>query len=188
MSVAAWEQAMFTDDEWADYRKWHRELLETDRRRWFREVLRMESAYKWPWLMDLLTEYGGSSVARGKGNAQTAPAKNNAQWTMFVDISMAGREWSEVVKAFGGANQIDDGLDALLRDGYRVSFVHNPSNDAVICSVTCKATNTPNEGKTFNAFAGTWVEALQTALFKHYVVSNMVWGEADGKAARPAFG
>lgn len=127
-------------------------------------------------------------MARGK--AQNVPKTSTRQFqpTDFVEIPVAAEAWGDIQKVYGNPDVLVDAVSDLLEAGYRVGLSHNGANDAFICSVTCRDTDDPNNGKTFNAFAETWYEALQTAMYKHYVVSQKKWlGDAQ-RAARPKFG
>lgn len=137
---------------------------------------------------DFLNLYLGerSIMARGQKNVPAKPA--SGQWTQFVDISLTGTKPEAVSAAFPTSDKIDEAVVALLEAGYRLSFSYNSQTDAFICSVTCKAETSPNNGKTFNAFAGDWAFALQCALYKHFVVAKGVWGSPDAKTERPSFG
>lgn len=126
-------------------------------------------------------------MARGKGNTKTATPSTN-QWTQFVDIPLTEDDFDEIGKAFPDFEQVDASVSDLLEAGYRVSLSYNAGNDAFIASVTCKNESDDNNGKTFNAFAGSWVEALQCALYKHFIKARKNWGAADVKTNRPRFG
>lgn len=182
------EQRMRNNDEWAGYVAWHEMKLAADPWLWFRAVVFVERAYNFSFLLRLLNQFCEGQMARGKKNATPTQARNQGAWTQFVDISLAGHEWADINRAYGSADAIEGGLAVLLEHGYRVSFAYNSGTDAVICSVTCRAEDDPNVGKTFNAFAGSWLAALQCALYKHHVVAHGNWTEFGKDVSRPAFG
>lgn len=139
-------------------------------------------------LIEMLNLYlEGDEVARGTKKPNPAPARGN-QWTEFVDIPLSEDDFDEIGKAFPDFDAVNEAVTELVEKGYRVSLSFNQGNDAFIASVTCKDTESPNNGKTFNAFAGSWLEALQCALYKHYVKTGRVWGGSGEKPARPRFG
>lgn len=127
-------------------------------------------------------------MARGKKN-ETVPAANNRFTnTEFVDIPIVEADWPEILRTYGSADILSDAVADLLEAGYRVGLSFNQQNDAFICAITCRDTESPNNGKTFNSFAETWFEALQIGVYKHYVKARKNWTSAESKAARPKFG
>ena len=127
-------------------------------------------------------------MTRGKkGDVQ--PSKEKATWnTTFVDISLTGVGEEAIFGAFDTVEGVYDHATKLLEDGYRLGFSYNPTNDAFICSVTCKDAESVNFGKTFTAFASSWYDALVVALFKHYVVASQNWNGSQSGVTRPKFG
>lgn len=127
-------------------------------------------------------------MARGKKDAQQTPSNNRFGNTEFIDISILEDDWPEIIKTYGSSDVLVDAVSDLLEAGYRVGLSFNQQNDAFICAITCRDTESPNNGLTFNSFAETWFEALQIGMYKHYVKSAKNWRGAAGKASRPKFG
>jgi len=127
-------------------------------------------------------------MARGKSNASPNSPKNAFQPTQFIDIPILEQDWTEIQKVYGSPDVLVDAVSDLLEAGYRVGLSFNSQNDAFICAVTCRDTESPNNGYTFNSFAETWFEALQIGAYKHYVKSGKNWLSQGGKANRPKFG
>lgn len=179
---------MIDDDLYGQAVKFYCQLAVDQPGVWFREAWHDHYTWKGRAILAPLNLWGQSTMARGKANAKPTSG-TKAQWnTTFVDISLAGYEWNDVAEAWAGADNVFEGATTLLENGYRLGFSYNPQNDAFICSVTCKDETSPNSGKTFTAFAGTWFEALQTALFKHYQIAAETWGGNNGAGTRKAFG
>lgn len=176
------------NDEWRDH--WEIELSQfvSDPRAEFRSFARWYGRWKSRDMLRILNLYlNGDMMARGQGKTK-AVASNRNQWTEFVDIPLGEDDFEQIEKAFPDIETTDEAIAELLGEGYRVSLSYNAGNDAFIASVTCKNADDPNNGKTFNAFAGSWVEALQCALYKHYVKARKNWGTNADKPARPRFG
>lgn len=177
-----------SNDEWREHWQHERVKFLANPRAEFRSFMRWYSHYKSRDLLAILNLYlENGDMARGQKKPATTPARGN-QWTEFVDIPLSEDDFDQIGKAFPDPDTIDEAVVELLEKGYRVSLSYNAGNDAFIASVTCKDTESPNNGKTFNAFAGSWTEALQCALYKHYVKTGRVWGDAANKPARPKFG
>lgn len=127
-------------------------------------------------------------MARGKNGNSASQSNGGFQQTKFIDIAVLESDWADVVKMYGSSDVLVDAVTDLLDSGYRVGLSHNDQNDAFICSVTCRNPADENNGYTFNAFAETWFEALQLAVFKHYVKAGRKWVTGGGKTSRPKFG
>lgn len=127
-------------------------------------------------------------MARGKNANNQPPANNRFGQTEFVDIPVVEQDWTDVQKVYGSSDILVDAVTDLLNSGYRVGLSFNGNNDAFICSVTCRQDGDVNNGLTFNAFAETWFEALQLAVYKHYVKSRKIWRKPGEKPNRPKFG
>lgn len=127
-------------------------------------------------------------MARGK-NAKSDNSTGRAFTpTQFIDIPIVESDWPEIQKVYGSADALVDAITDMLEVGYRVGLTFNAQNDAFICAITCRDTESPNNGYTFNSFAETWFEALQIGAYKHYVKSSKNWLSQGGKANRPKFG
>lgn len=127
-------------------------------------------------------------MARGKQSESKSPSNNRFQPTQFVDIPIVESDFADAQKVYGSSDILVDAVTDLLDSGYRVGLSHNAQNDAFICSVTCREDNDPNNGYTFNAFSETWFEALQLAIYKHYVKSKKLWPIGGSKGMGPRFG
>lgn len=177
-----------TNDEWADHWAIERDKFLANPRAEFRSFARWYGRWKSRDLLVILNIYlGVGEMARGTKKPATTAAVRN-QWTEFVDIPLTEDDFEQIGKAFPDIETTDEAIADLLSQGYRVSLSYNSNNDAFIASVTCKNEDDENHGKTFNAFAGSWVEALQCALYKHYVKARKNWGGGSEKPVRPRFG
>lgn len=101
---------------------------------------------------------------------------------------MTGVLWKDVEHELGDVDTLVGAVGALCGSGYRVGVSYNPGSDAFIVSVTCRIDDHPNSGKTFTAFAETWYQALQVALYKHYFVAREVWPSPDAPKKAVGFG
>jgi hypothetical protein len=174
-------------DDWKAFWAGERESASVDGEGWLRWSLRQYGGWKSYALPDCFKLAIGEMMARGKGNVTQKSSDTATQWTKFVDIPLVEAEWADIIKAYGNPDAIVDAISDLLESGYRVGLSHNRQNDAFIVSVTCKVEGDPNEGCTYNAFAETWFEACQIAVYKHFIKSKKVWSSVAGKD-RPKFG
>lgn len=140
------------------------------------------------WSVKLVNYTLGCIMARGKGNTSASDADKKAGWTQFVDIPMTGVTWKDVEHELGDSDTVANAVSSLCQSGYRVGVSYNTGNDAFIVSVTCRNDDSPNSGKTFTAFAGTWWEALQVAVFKHYFVAREIWPAPTERKLTSSFG
>jgi len=177
-----------TAAQWDDLWRLERAAYEADPTRYFRSAYRWMDTWRSSNLMALLSRYGDAIVVRGKSKPNPTPKPKTGQWTQFVDIPLGQTSWQQIQEAFPDLDSCLDALAELIVDGYRISFAFNPQSNAITCSVTCKAAGNPNEGKTFTSFAASWASALEIALYKHFVISETIWGSMDDGAAPPAFG
>lgn len=175
-------------DEWDDFTVWMDEFVERSPEG-FLEHARLVFRWhvKW-WLISRLNRSVEVIMARGKSTSAQTAKPPKGQWTQFVDIVVGVADASKIEKAYPAGEDVFNDMAALLEGGYRVSFAYNPSNDAMVCTVTCKAEGSVNEGKTYTSFAGDWFTALKVAMYKHYHVSKGSWGGESGGGSRPAFG
>lgn len=174
--------------EWNEYMQYQYATQAVDPKSWYRAFLR-ENRYKAKnYVLRLLNAYGDAIMARGKKlqPAQTNRATN--AWTEFVDVPMSGVEMQDVVDAYRVDDTMYDAVVNLLQTGHRLSFSYNPSNDAIIVTVTCKNVDSPNNGKTFTSFAGDWHTGLMVALYKFENILPENWAELSAKSNKPLFG
>lgn len=170
--------------------RWQRHIngIEADPEGWFRSVFAHDVYGYADVYRNYFERFQEVMVARSKNNGTTTKAGSKAQWTTFVEIPLGASSWEDIHKAFGDADSSFNAVQELLESGYRLSLSHNDQSDAVICSVTCKDEGSVNAGKTFSAFAGSWTDALITALYKHFVIAEGVWSGDGSTVNRPRFG
>jgi len=179
---------MSSDDLYRQAIVYYSDFIVRSPRECFRELWTVGWTWKGRAVLVPLNIWGDFMMARGKAKG-SQNEKVKATWnTTFVDIPLTGYAWESISEQWGVPEEVFDLATAMLENGYRLGFSFNPQNDAFICSVTCKAEESVNVGCTFTAFAGSWFEALQTALFKHYVVAQEQWGSAAAVVVRSSFG
>lgn len=179
---------MFPSEQFEGLRAYHRAKFRENPRAWFRMAVFLDYKYRWWWILELLNEYGGSGVARGKKQPGPAAKSGGRAWTEFIDIPLDGVDWSHINEAFGTADKLDDAMARLLEGQYRVGFTYNSQTDMVQVSLTCRDEESPNSGCTLNSWADSWASALAVACYKHFVVAETLWRNAAGGVTRPAFG
>jgi len=187
-SSLAWSDAMVGVDLYQQAVDFYSDFCLRSPRAWFFEAWHDHYAWRGRAILRPLNLWGDFYMARGKGHAKSTSG-TAAKWnTTFVDIPLAGSTWDDIADEWKGADAVFGAASGLLEDGYRLGFSYSGQNDAFTCSVTCKDEASPNFGKTFTAFAGSWYEALQTALYKHYVVAQANWGGESVTGNKPSFG
>lgn len=173
-----WQE--FWDAVWRDAR--------LNSRSEFRSLVSQFPTWKGRQILAILNFCMEDIMARGKSNAEQTQANNRFQQTDFIDIPIVEADWQDIQKMYGSADVLVDAVSDVLEAGYRVGLSFNAQNDAFICSLTCRDSKSPNNGKTFNSFAETWFEALQICMYKHYVKAKKNWVSSDAKSTRPRFG
>jgi hypothetical protein len=134
------------------------------------------------WLLDIM---GSVTMARGNGNGSKVQSEN---WTKFVDISLAGVTKDDISAEYGDIGSIGNGVDSLLRSGYRIGVSFNGTTNSYICSLTCRDDGSPNHGCTVTSHASDWWLALQVMLYKHFVVARENWLEVSPSPSGETFG
>lgn len=127
-------------------------------------------------------------MARGKSAQSPVGEPSGNQWTTFVDIPLTGILMKDVEHAFGDVDNLVDCVAGMCEHSYRFGISFNQANDAFIVSVTCRDADSPNSGKTFTAFAETWYQALQVAVYKHYILAMEKWPEKGVRPNQAKFG
>lgn len=180
--------AQFTVDDWRDWETYLIGIFAEDPVDGFWWIARQYKYSYAHWTMRVLNT-GVEIMARGKGSAgqkQTAPAKG--AWTEFVNVSLQGVAWEDIEREFPAGKKLFELLETVIEDGYRVAFSYDQRTDSVSCSMSAKGDDHVNGGKTLVSFAQTWVGALQTSLYKHFVVLSTDWTVKDEVQQRPSFG
>lgn len=177
-----------SNEEWEEFWDIERARVEAEPAQWFRSWVKFFPTWKGRETLRLLNRSMFLIMARGKGNAQATPNNSSFDRSKFLDINLVEADWPEIIRTYGNPDILVDAVSDLLEAGYRVGLSHNPQNDAFICSVTCRDTESPNNGYTFNSFAETWFEALQAGMYKHYVKTGKNWLSSEAKKTRPKFG
>lgn len=179
---------MVTSQQWRDWERYWQEMGDENSTRLIDTLaFRFEWASS-PWLLRALKYYLELNMARGKGESVSKAAQNGNQWTQFVDIPLGEVSWEDVLAKFGTAGQVDQGVRDLGLNGYRIGISYNGQSDAFIVSVTCRDEGSPNNGFTFTSFAGSWLDAIRIALFKHFVLADGSWPVGQRKSNGPKFG
>lgn len=177
-----------TLDQWEELEKYHLAKAEENPERWFSWLLLAHRYHHGRYVISALNLIGDLIMARGKAKPQTASDKRNDQWTQFVNIPLTEDDYTGIEELLHDTGKLYQQYGELLLAGYRVSFAWNAQNQAVICSVTCRAEDDVNNGLTYTSFAGTWFEALGAALYKFYEVAHGNLKGASLPDARPRFG
>jgi hypothetical protein len=177
-----------SNEEWNAFWQSEEEKVLANPRGWLRSAFRDFRSWNSRSLFRTFNLYVEVSMARGKSQSDPKTSTRQFQPTDFVEIAISAEAWGDVQKIYGNPDVLVDAVSDLLESGYRVGLSHNGATDAFIYSVTCRDSSDINNGKTFNAFAETWYEALQTAMYKHYVIAKKQWNSDAQRAAKPKFG
>lgn len=179
---------MRSDDAYQQAIEYYAKMAEDSPKDCLLELYRVAWTWKGRAVLVPLNIIGGLNMARGKSGAKQNGAVKATWNTTFVDIPLTGYTWENISEQWGVPDEVVELATGLLEDGYRLGFSYNPQNDAFICSVTCKAEESVNNGCTFTAFAGSWFEALEVALFKHFVVAQEQWRSVSSSGQKAVFG
>jgi hypothetical protein len=115
-----------------------------------------------------------------------AKKKDSAKfvWKGYANINVPVSEESKLEKFVKDDKDVWVRYTSILQDGYRVSFSHDNDKNVVRCSATCHNPDDPNFGMAMSSFAGDWYTSLAVMLFKHFFVSDTLWGETQTSTER----
>lgn len=175
-------------EDWGVFIGWLDGQRQEDPRAWFRSMVMHDKYRTSYWVIRQLNLWVEEMGMRGKSKTTAKKQVAGANWTTFVEVSLAGHTMEDIVDKFGDPDVLADAVQALVERGYRLSFSYSPQNDSMIASLTCKAEGDPNEGCTMTSFAMDWVTATRIACYKHFVVTGEKWAGSEAAADRPRFG
>lgn len=124
-----------------------------------------------------------TSVQSGKG--QTTSGKEGMTRLVWANIYLDPAQ-KEAARLFSAD---DDKFFScwhdLLACGYSLSTGYNDQTNSFICTLIGKNTGGVNDGVGMTTHAGTVLEAIQRALYKHYVVCENDSWVAVAESMRP---
>lgn len=111
-------------------------------------------------------------------------------WTpgTFVNLYLTESQLSAAWEMYKKSEKADADTERLLQDGYRVTFSRDAKSGGYICTMTCKDADSPNKDYLLSSFAPSIREALSLTLYKHLVVLEGVWANADGAPGKAVYG
>lgn len=181
-------QRLSFNEEWKLFIDSEQEHIERDPLGWLRWAVRHHAGRNKVWICRLVNIAEETLMARGKGQGAERGETRSQNWTDFVDIPVTTEDYAAMLEMAQGADDVVDEMAGMLEKGYRFSFTYNVQNDATICSLTCKDEESVNSGCTMTAFAGSWYDALQLALYKHRVIAEGDWRAAAKSRKGARFG
>lgn len=82
-----------------------------------------------------------------------------------------------------------DGLDRMIRDGYKISVSYDSYNDCIGVFATQKQEDHPSFGLCLSARGPGLLDAWKVLVFKHFQILDGVWGTiVDQKGQRDDWG
>lgn len=120
------------------------------------------------------------TMARKKNTAQ-----QSFQQVEFINIPLTEAQEDEF-DAWVKKNEATwhDKVSDMQGNMYKFGMSFDSQNASFIVSVTCKDEQDENFNKCFTARSDSWIEALQIAVFKHYVVCKETWQDNQKKRIR----
>lgn len=107
--------------------------------------------------------------------------QSESGWVGFVDVTLTSKE----KELFGAWDMQGDDLWVMLVDamthGHKVSLSYNRQNETFGASFTGTDPDGSNKGFTLSAFAADWYTAVRVLVFKHAVLLDFDWKNADGR-------
>lgn len=173
---------MTFEQEWAEFVTYMRGRVVSDPRKLFLSMAAMDRHRNKRWALQLVNLTMEEVMARGKGATGKGAQEKVWSGSDFVTINLGGVEIGTVRAAYTDDAKVWEQLEHLVLSQYKVSFSFNPASNAVLCSMTCRAEDDPNEGKTMVSFAGGWYDALLVALYKHHVIAKGDWTAVSKEA------
>lgn len=116
-------------------------------------------------------------MSRGKGKDAKAGSANALP--RFVDVKLTAEQRAEFSSFTLYEGDPVRALQSLADDGYRVGVSWSGEQQAYTISLTCRNSESVNNGMCMTSFAGTLETAVRLAVFKHVVVCNERWVEAS---------
>lgn len=135
-----------------------------------------------------LVEYEGGSFADCelpkitvmKGTHKMAKNKSTlGEWNGIAKVAFNNPERRKYDDWIKTKPDIELEVGELIGQDYKVSFSHDSRSGAVMCSVSCYAASSPNYKYTLISRAPTFWDALAVSIFKHTVLADGVWTEAE---------
>jgi len=117
-----------------------------------------------------------SIVARGKGGGDNGTTA--AVMPRFVDVKLTTEQRAEFADHVLSPDDCVKFLMSATDDGYRIGVTWSGEHQAYTVSMTCRNTDSPNNGQCMTSFAGNLVTAISLASYKHHIVTKELWSSA----------
>lgn len=117
--------------------------------------------------------------------AKTSKASTAANdWKGFIALELSDSQKTAAKVLRDDPERLFDNVFGAVDDLYKLSFSYDTYNGMYIASYTCKDAKSPNNGLTLSGRGGTLLGAMASLWYKHAVVLERVWGEAEQKRSR----
>lgn len=116
-------------------------------------------------------------MSRGKGKDTKAGGVNTLP--RFVDVRLTAEHRAEFATFGLYKDDPVQALQSLADDGYRVGVSWSGEQQAYTISLTCRNSESVNNGLCMTSFAKTLETAVRLAVYKHVVVCDERWVEAS---------
>lgn len=122
-------------------------------------------------MLELETMARGGGKGPGKSSASTMPK--------FVDIKLTQEDKADFLRQNYDDKFLVTVLQSLCDDGYRVGCVWDAERQAYVVSLTCRNSESENNGLCMTSFGKNIRTAVGLAVYKHTVLTEERWlGEA----------
>jgi len=109
--------------------------------------------------------------------AKPKPSQN--AWNVqFVNCNLDKVQKNDMKSKVMSAEELLGGLEAMIDDGYKISFSYDKGNDATGCFATAPVDGHKHKGLCLAARGPDASGALKSLLYKHHVVLDGSWGAA----------
>lgn len=122
-----------------------------------------------------------------KKAAAREAAKSRAMadgWKGFINLELSDAQKTDARRWMEDPARVWDNIFTLVFAGYKLTLSYDATRSAYNLSMTCKATDDPNNGYTLSGRGGSEIAAAVSFWYKHSEVCQGRWplvGAASGK-------
>lgn len=110
-----------------------------------------------------------------RGNGKGAAKAQSAAMPKFVDCKLSQDDKAEFLQTNYSDEVLLQALRRLCDDGYRVGCSWSGEQQAYVVSLTCRNSDSANNGLCMTSFARFLNTAVALAVFKHEVITKGNW-------------
>jgi hypothetical protein len=106
----------------------------------------------------------------------------------FANLTLTETQKKDAAKFYADAKKVEADWHKAMANGYRFTWSIDAKTTAVVSSVNCKDPENENTGWLLTSHAGDWWTALVYSLYKHYVILEELWGNAEASSPEARYG